>query len=787
MTVPCRLCGRPVAGADGRAGDVFCCDGCARVFDVLSHLDPEAGTAYLEAARRLGVIPGEPEAGAPDLPADPVALRDERFRMDGLACPSCAWVAEQVLAAQPGVASASVDFLTGTGTVRYDLRVASADRLTAALDRLGYRMGPVEDEAGVTASRRLTVAFVLAAVLTMNLMSLSAVRYARDLGWLSEVPVFLPWLELGLCLPVFAVGWVPAVRRAAAALRRGRATMDLLVALSAGAAFALSCAALVTGRDDIYFETAAGLVTIALLSRAVEARLRDRAFRRTALLLRMDVARVRVPGEGPREAWRPVAEVRPGDVVLVDPGEIVPFDGEVLEGQVRVSEAVLTGEPAPLLRTAGDPVPAGARVEEGRLRLGVRRPFAETGLARVTAALRETLARGEGRLRAADRVAAAFVPAVLAVAGGAWAVRWAMYGAPYAWSPEGWFPSVAVLAVACPCAFSLAGVAALTAVTGACLDRGLLVRDPAGLEVIPRVRSVVFDKTGTLSEGRIAVDRVAWLGPERPDLLPHVLAAEHGAGHPVAAALRAFLHERGVPDFPPEAEIEDLPGLGRRMALEGRSFAVGAAGLFVAPREPEGTPPGATLAWFGLDGEAAGCFVLADPVRPDAATTVAALKSRGLRVDVLSGDRPEATATVARAIGADAAEGGATLEVKVARIRAREAAGDRILYVGDGTNDALAMAEATASLAVAGSTDEALAAADVVALHGRLDAVPAAVDAARRLTRTVRGNYAWAATFNLIFVPVAATGALRPLVAMLLMLLSSLGVLANSLRAARRA
>jgi cation transport ATPase len=382
-------------------------------------------------------------------------------------------------------------------------------------------------------------------------------------------------------------------------------------------------------------------------------------------------------------------------------------------------------------------------------------------------------------------MAAAFVPVVLAVALGAWAVRWALHGPGFALSPQGWFPSVAVLAVACPCAFSLAGVAAVTAITGACLQRGLLIRDPAALEAIPRVRTVVFDKTGTLSEGRISVERIAWLGPEREDLLPFVLDAERGAFHPVAAALRAFLHARGLGEAGAGPAAEDIPGLGRRLAVDGGTFAVGASGLFQGIRTPPGTPPGATLAWFGLDGGAAGCFVLADPVRPDAAAAVTALRARGLAVEVLSGDRPETTATVAALIGADAAWGGATLEEKVARIRTREAGGERILYVGDGTNDALAMAEATASVAVAGSTDEALAAADVVVLHGRLDAVPAAVDAARRLRRTVRGNLAWAFAFNLVFVPVAAMGLLRPIAAMLLMFLSSLGVLANSLRAAR--
>jgi cation transport ATPase len=418
----------------------------------------------------------------------------------------------------------------------------------------------------------------------------------------------------------------------------------------------------------------------------------------------------------------------------------------------------------------------------------VLRPYHETKLHHIAEELREALAQSEGRLRSADHIARWFAPAVIALAAAVWVARLVVHGWPYAISAAGWFPSVAVLAVACPCAFGLAGISAVTAATGSLLGRGFLVKGLAQLEQLHRVQTIVFDKTGTLTEGRIGIEALVWRDEPRPRALELLLALEAHAVHPIAQAVRAWLVDRGVQSTMAPGLVEDLSGQGRRLdggadgSEAGRVFAAGAASLWREPFVPLQAAPHHTLVWFGWDGDAEGCLLLTDPVAAGARETVAGLQAQGRRVELLSGDRQQVCDHLRRELGVDAARGDATLEAKVELIRARVAAGERIAFVGDGTNDALAMSEATASVAVGGATDEALAAAGLVMLHRRLPALVELFARAAALGRVIRGNYIWAFSFNTLFLPVAAMGLLQPLAAMLLMLLSSSGVLLNSLR-----
>ncbi|RJO64531.1 MAG: cation-translocating P-type ATPase [Myxococcales bacterium] len=786
----CTLCGAPIPSGQAVEGS-FCCAGCARVHEVLANLPPDAHAAYVAAARRLGLIATAQaareqtvETDAAASPTHPEARRETRFRFGGLACPSCSWVAEQVLLACPGVEKATVDFFSGTGLVRYDMRRTAPDRLAETLKPLGYRLGELSETEGLRPSQGLTFSFVAAAILTMNLMSLSTLRYFERHGGLDAAPEEIKWLEFLLAAPVVWLAWLPIARRAWQGFRRGATTMDALIAIGSGAAFILSLAALSVGRDEIYFETFAGLVTISLLSRLIEARLRDKTFADLATLLRMPVSRVRKIEADGKIVYPGVDSVRPGDRIVFAAGDVVPFDGDAASGGATVSEAVLTGEPRPRQKAAGDAVIAGSSVVEGSLTLAVRRRFDETRLHHIAASLRQALAAGEERLRSADRVARWFTPLVLAIAFLAWAARVVVFGWAYAFSAEGWFPSIAVLAVACPCAFSLAGVSALTAATGALLKRGILVKDAVQLEELNRVGRVVFDKTGTLSEGRMSVERLVWRGPPQPALLPLVLAAEAGSGHPVAAALRQHLEAHAA--VLPEGEIIDKPGEGRLLQMADRTFTVGSAGLFEEAFTPDGADERHTLVWFGENGRAAGCFVIADALRREAKEALGRLASDGLKLELISGDRQAACDWAARSLGVPQVRGGATLDDKVLRMAELKRAGETAAFVGDGTNDALAMSAATVSVALAKSTDEALAAAGFILLHGDLKALPDLFAAGRRLTHVIRWNYVWAFAFNTLFIPVAALGELLPVAAMALMLVSSTAVLLNANRLRRR-
>jgi cation transport ATPase len=450
-----------------------------------------------------------------------------------------------------------------------------------------------------------------------------------------------------------------------------------------------------------------------------------------------------------------------------------------------VSESVLTGEPRPVRKVAGDPVNAGSTVAEGELVLAVVRPFGQTRLRQVADEVRASLAAREGELRSADAIAAWFVPAVIGLALCLWLARLALYGTDYALSAAGWFPSVAVLAVACPCAFSLAGATAVMAATWSLLARGFLVRDPDQLQRLAKATTVVFDKTRTLTEGELGFSGLCWRDRNHDELLPMVLAAEEHCPHPVAQAVRGWLVERGLEATPVSATVEDLPGQGRRLLGGPEPFVVGSSGLFTDRFPIPNLPVSHTLVWFGHGSRAEGCFQLTDRLRAGAAEALRRLQQSDLGIELLSGDRQEVCDHLAAELGIVRAVGGATLQAKVRHIQDLQQNGQRVVYVGDGTNDALAMSASSASVAMAGSTDEALSASGLVMLHTRLESLPELFATARKLGRVVRENYLWALGWNGLFVPVAAAGLLTPLVAMLLMLLSSTSVLLNSLRLLR--
>jgi len=460
----------------------------------------------------------------------------------------------------------------------------------------------------------------------------------------------------------------------------------------------------------------------------------------------------------------------------------VAVDGTLRAGEVLVSEAVLTGEPTALRKVAGDAVIAGSEVVEGELVVEVRRRFRDTTLFSIIEGISNSLRKSEAHLRSADRIAQWFSPVVMAIAFGIWVARLAFYGIEYAMSAPGWFPSVAVLAVACPCAFSLAGTAAITAATGGLLRRGILVKEPLQLERLHRTGQIIFDKTGTITDGNMSVEALQWRDAPRPEMLPLILAAEEGSVHPIAQALRAHFAKRGIEPAAGPHEIEELPGQGRLLRGGDEPFRIGSAGLFSGPFKPAGVTPRHTAVWFGFGSEAAGCLLVTDGIKPDARATAEGLRDLGLGMEILSGDRQEVCDWVAREMGINQAAGGVSLEEKVEYVRRRREAGVEIAFVGDGTNDALAMGEACSSVALARSTDEALSASGFVMRQGQLLRLVDLFATGRKLHGVIRLNYFWAFVFNTIFIPVAAAGRLTPLTAMLLMLVSSAGVLLNSLR-----
>ena len=819
---PCSLCGLPVGRAAVRgvgafAGRVYCCAGCARVDEVIAGLPEPARAATIKAlAERLGIAPlqgmvaraeaeraavaaaaaesdpGPAAAGAVDVAASAVVggtVVEERFRVEGMHCPSCAWLVERLLEARPGVSGARVDFLSEVGTIRVDLRRTSRAEALGELERAGYRaraLGEVEARDPERLGLRLAVATIAA----MNVMMLAWVHYAELFGMgAGEWKLWLGTLQAVLSVPAVLWAAVPIFRRAAGLLRVGAAGMETLLALGMVAALALSLAGFVLPDGDFYFEIPPMIAALALGARFVERAIRRSGARRIAELVRPRAVRVRrAAAAGGEPGYAALDELRPGDRIRVPVGEEVPADVTVLGAPVTVSEAMLTGEALPLLRRPGASVLAGSRVVEGELEGEVERSAATSALAQIADRVLAVLGDAQVVPRMADRVAAVFVPAILVAALGTFAAHawWVGHGP---WSPAAWLPAVAVLVVACPCAFSIAAAAAVGTTTLRLLREAVLVRDPRALDTAAGIDTVLFDKTGTLTAGDMDVRGLHWVGEPRPELLPAVAALEARARHPAGVALRRHLAAQGVTPTP-GVEVEELPGLGVRGRIDGAGFVVGGPALFDDPAATATDAPAeGTVVWFGPPARPVGRFELADPLRPGARAAVAALRARGLEVQLLSGDAPAVVARCAAEVGIEQYEGRVLPEGKAERVRALRAAGRRVAYVGDGVNDAPALAAASVGIALRHGAGLACEVAGFVTVRDDPAAAARVLEAARRLRRVMAQNYTWAVGYNLVLLPLAAVGWLHPAFAALAMFCSSLTVLGNSarlLRAGRR-
>ena len=652
---------------------------------------------------------------------------------------------------------------------------------------LAMQVTRARGDAGAAAS--LQVRLGLAIFFAMNVMMTSMSSYVPhvygDAAGALDGPLFAVLRVLAACfaLPVLAILGGPIVKAAWSSLRHGRASSDVLVMIAVLAAYGLSLRNAIVGRSEIYFDTAVMLLIFVTAGRWLEAKARAEAGRaiRTVLAPRPSHAR-RIDARGDASDVT-LDSLLPGDVVEVAPGAAFPTDGIVLQGEAAVDESALTGESRPVVKAAGSTIAGGTCSIDGLLRVRVTARAADSAAARIEAMIDGARRERSAAERLADRVAGVLVPVVLviAVAAGAW----------WTWRSgvdRGVLVAVAVLVVACPCALGIATPVVVAAGLASAARRGVVVRSAALLERAANAARVVFDKTGTLTESvpRLAEIRVAGDADlDERALLATVAALERDVAHPLARAVLAAAAERGL-EFGSAADVRIVPGRGATGRVDGRALFVGRtddASLLRAlgMREDGEGLVAAVLA----DGRPLGALRFTEHAREGAADAIAELRALDVPVSVLSGDR--ALSAIAPAIvPADVVELGLAPEDKVARLRAlraaRRHADDALLMVGDGINDAPALAAADLGIAVAGATDLARLTADVVVLGGGLAAVPWLVEHARRVRRVARQNLAWAFGYNAAAVVLAATGALTPLVAALAMLTSSLAVVANARR-----
>lgn len=724
----------------------------------------------------------EPVAAAPvDGPVSECSLA-----VEGMTCASCALLIEMKLKRDPRVRNARVNFAAATVTVQ---GVIDREGVAEVVRRLGYAARPMD----TLAQRRLLIEherervaaakkrFVQSALLTVPVMIS---------GMLMHRSPALRIMEFALSSAILFGSSQGIFKKAWALAKQGEANMDTLIAIGSGAAWLYSVPGVLKMHHHVYFESAAGICTFVLLGRYMEERAKGKASEAIRKLIELQPeTALRVEADG-REREIAIDDVQVGDVLRVRSGDKVPTDGRVLEGRSSIDEAMITGESLPVAKAPGDTVIGGCLNGNGSFTMTVTAIGGDTVLSGIVKLVDHAQGSKLPVQKLADRISARFVPAVGGVAaltfGG-----WMLAGAPVSAALA---HSVAVLLIACPCALGLATPTAIMVGTGQAARRGIYIRHGEALETAARLTTVVFDKTGTITEGKpVVTDTFILPGMGEPRLASLVAAAEAGSEHFLARALGEWCKPRRKESLTAEAYAAH-PGRGVTARVDGVAICIGNAALFedmgitptvLADEGGRVAEQGKTPVYVAIDGRPAALFAIADQPRPGAAEAVARLHSLGLKTVMATGDLEAVASHVAREVGIDRVLARCTPADKLAAIRELQAAGEKVGMIGDGINDAPALAAADVGFAIGGGADIAVESADITLLGGDIARVAAGVDLSRRTMTIIRQNLFWALGYNVIAIPAAAAGRLNPMIAAAAMAMSSVSVVTNSLRLQR--
>lgn len=795
------------------------CAGCvARVERVLTDLPGARDVSVNLATRRAslvlggGAAPGE-VAEALAKAGYPVASAETVLPVEGMHCASCVGRVEKALAAVPGVTGANVNLATGQARITHAEGIVSPGDLAAAVRATGFSVPEaseavpeVREDRRAAEVRALRQDFGLAALLSAPVVVLDMGGHlgGHSMATVASGPA-AAFVQAALTTLVLAWPGRLFFQRGIPGLLRGHPDMNALVALGAGAAYLYSLVSTLTpgilpeGAAHLYFEASALIVTLILLGRSLEARARGRTSEAITRLMDLSPKMARVVRDG-AEVEVPLSALRVGDVVRVRPGERIAADGTVVSGESRVDESMVTGEPAPVRKAEGASVVGGTLNGGGSLDLRVGAVGASTVLAQI-AAMVERAQGGKLPIQAlVDRVTGRFVPVVIGIALATF-VGWLALAPTPSLGPA-LVHAVAVLIIACPCAMGLATPTAIMVGTGRAAEAGILFRDGAALQALQGVKVVAFDKTGTLTEGRPALEQAVTVsGLSQDEALRLAAAVEGRSEHPLAGAIIAAARGRDLA-IPESEGFEAVEGFGVTGRVEGRTVAVGApryldrlgiasdpALMVQAQAWAEG---GASPVHLVLDGRHAAALAVADPVRPGAREAVAALRAKGIAVAMVTGDDPATAARVASGLGIGEVAAGVLPGGKAEAVQRFRAAHGPVAFLGDGVNDAPALAEADVGLAIGTGTDIAVESADVVLMGGAPSALIEAIDLSRAVMANIRQNLFWAFAYNAALIPLAAGllvpfggPSLSPVLAAGAMALSSLFVLGNALRLRR--
>jgi Cu+-exporting ATPase len=703
--------------------------------------------------------------------------------ISGMTCASCAARIEKRLNKLEGVA-ATVNFASEHAAVTFDPAQVDLQELIATVQAAGYGAAIADNGADKDPSGSYRDRLVLAVVLSIPLMIFAWVDALRPPGW--------EWVSLALATPVvFFAGW-PFHRAAAANARHGVATMDTLISVGTLAAWTWSTVVLVAGiSTSVYFDTAGAITTLILLGRYLEVRAKSRSGEAIGALLELGAKEARVLRDG-TEILVPVDQLVVGDRFVVRPGEKVATDGVVESGSSAVDQSMLTGEPVPVEVGPGDAVTGATANTSGRLVVVATRVGASTALAQITQLVAAAQAGKAPVQRLADRVSAVFVPVVIAVSV-LTLVGWLMVGGVAI--TAAFTTAVAVMVIACPCALGLATPTALMVGTGRGAQLGIVIKGPEVLERTRQVTTIVLDKTGTLTEGRMTVSAViSAAGVDEDELVRLAAGAEDASEHPIARAIAAYGRDR-LGALPAVESLSARAGLGVEAVVDGRAVVVGRPSLLadwqvtlpdeLAVEMARLEAGGSTVVAVGADGVALGVVAVADRIKATSRQAVAELRALGLTPVLLTGDNDRTARAVAAEVGIDRVVAGVLPEGKVAEIVRLQAAGEVVAMVGDGINDAPALAQADLGMSIGTGTDVAIEASDITLVAGDLLAAVDAIGLSRRTLATIKANLFWAFGYNVAAIPLAVAGIVNPIVAAAAMAFSSVFVVTNSLRLRR--